>query len=145
VIVTTTTKPIDLARVRRGLAELDRLAQAHPELVRGAGTDPAEWERVLREAGMGEGKTQQLAIRLPVDLIDRIDRWAAWCTGELGGLAEVTRSDVVRVVLDRGLASLEADRRQDGAGSELRRDAFELDHELGGNVADLLDNDGEGQ
>ena len=107
--MTTTTKPIDLARVRRGLAELDRLAQAHPELVTGAAGDPETWERLLREAGMGnEGKTQQLAIRLPVDLIDRIDRYAAWCTSELEGLAEVTRSDVVRVVLDRGIASIEA-------------------------------------
>lgn len=103
-------RTVDLQRVRAGLARLDRLAHDHPELVTGAVGDAAAWERWLKGAGMGtDGKTQQLAIRLPDDLIGRIDRYAAWATGELGGLAVVTRSDVVRVLVDRALASIEAE------------------------------------
>jgi hypothetical protein len=99
---------IDLGKVKRGFAALDRVAETYPEVVGRGKTEPAEWVRILREAGMSDEKvTQQLAIRLSVELIARVDRYATHITGELAGLAEVTRSDVVRVVLDRGLAAIE--------------------------------------
>ena len=102
---------VDLGRVARGLAKLDRIAQDHPELVslglRGP-ANQAAWERELA-GGESVGRTEQTAFRLPVELLERIDHIANLATVESGGLARITRTDVVRVLVSRALASIEAE------------------------------------
>ena len=63
----------------------------------------------LRDAGYVAHmkQTSQVGIRLPDDMVTRIDALiAAMARGSLG--IGVTRSDVMRLALDAGLESLEA-------------------------------------
>ena len=47
--------------------------------------------------------TKQVALRLPVDLLDRLDRCALKFRQDIPG-SNITRTDVVRILLERGLA-----------------------------------------
>lgn len=64
------------------------------------------------------GSTTQLSLRLPTGLVDRADALVA----PLGsspppGVTRVTRTLVLRLALERGLASLEDDQRSGNRGS----------------------------
>ena len=101
--------PVDLDRVRAALARLDRLAADHPELLHGDGgpvpPDDAEaaWIDTLEQA-MND---KQVAFRLPSELVGRLDEYAEQMRRENPGM-RVTRADVVRMLLSRGLARVEA-------------------------------------
>lgn len=106
---------VDLAGVRRGLDRLDQIAVDHPELVDPAVRGPSNvraWEATIEGADVADPKepTKQTAFRLPVSLLDRIERYAAARTNAAEGFAEVTRADVVRVLVTRSLDVLETER-----------------------------------
>jgi hypothetical protein len=93
---------IDLPRTRRALAELDRLAAEHPQAFRLTGQ---EWiEALKKDESMAVSKV--VPVRLSDAVIERIAAHAARLR-ELTGL-EPSRSDVVRLLVERGLASVEA-------------------------------------
>jgi hypothetical protein len=93
---------VDLPRARRALAALDRLAEAHPEAFR---LNEQQWRAVLAE---GESMTvsKVVPVRLSDAMIKRIDAHAARLR-ELTGL-EPSRSDVVRLLVERGLSAVES-------------------------------------
>ena len=74
-----------------------------------------EWPPSLMEAGMSQVKTDQIAVRLPADLLARLEAYAAHVTEHAGGLATVTRADVIRVLLARFLDNLETELAEDKA------------------------------
>jgi hypothetical protein len=97
-----TGEVVDLPRVRRAFARLEKLAAEHPEAFRL--TEP-EWRAVLaREEAMAVSKV--VPVRLPAEIIARIDAHARRLR-ELTGL-EPSRSEVVKLLIDRGLSSVEA-------------------------------------
>ena len=113
---------IDFARVRTSLDRLDAIAEAHPELLAAQAGDPSEgaieaWmetlQETLQEQEMSEKDPTKLsAHRLPLSLIARLDRCAAKVT-EAIPWAKVTRADVVRMALIRGLDAWEAEQDDD--------------------------------
>ena len=109
---------IDFARVRTSLDRLDAIAEAHPELLAAQAGDPSEgaieaWMETLQEQEMSEKDPTKLsAYRLPLSLIARLDRCAAKVT-EATPWAKVTRADVVRMALIRGLDAWEAEQDDD--------------------------------
>lgn len=98
----------NLDRVRGGLARLDRLAADHPELLDNHDAPmrrdaESAWIDTLEEA-MND---KQVAFRLPSELVDRLDEYAEQVRRENPGM-RVTRADVVRMLLSRGLARIDA-------------------------------------
>jgi hypothetical protein len=94
-------KVADLPRVRRALDKLDRLAVEHPEAFR---LTAQEWRAALAEdKRMTVSKV--VAVRLPDSLIARVEAHARRLQ-ELTGLAP-SRSEVVKLLVERGLASVE--------------------------------------
>ncbi len=95
--------PVDLPRVRRALAELNRIAREHPEAFN---RDRAGWEGVLAEdEEMADSKV--VAFRFPPALQDRIDGYAERLSTRAG--VEVTRAQVVKKLLALGLDAAEAE------------------------------------
>jgi hypothetical protein len=93
---------VDLPRVRRALAELDRLAQEQPEAFR---LTVEEWRAVLAEDER-MAVTKVVALRLPDDVLERVDAHARRLR-ELTGL-EPSRAEVLKLLIERGLHSVEA-------------------------------------
>ena len=92
---------VDLPRTRRALAELDRLAVEHPQAFR---LTEREWiEAIRKDEAMAVSKV--VPVRLSEELIERIEAHATRLR-ELTGL-EPSRSDVVRLLVERGLSSVE--------------------------------------
>ncbi len=97
------TKRIDWAAVALARQRLDRIKNEHPELVGPA--DAEQWTATLAEdEAMAE--TQQVAFRLPADLVKRLDRHAKRLEEAAPGMT-FTRADVVRVLLTKGLDEAE--------------------------------------
>ena len=95
--------PVDLARVRRALAELDRIEREHPEAF---DRDRAGWEAVLNEdEEMADSKV--VAFRFPPELQERIDRYSARLSARAG--VEVTRAQVVKKLITLGLDTAEGE------------------------------------
>jgi hypothetical protein len=102
-------RPVDLGAVRAGRARLAALVREHPELVGRGGGGVQGWVTTLeRDEAMAE--TEQVAFRLPADLVKKLDDYAARLAREQPGMT-FTRTDVVRMLLTRGL---EADSRSKG-------------------------------
>ena len=97
-------KPPDLAAIKAALKRLDDIARDHPEFVSSAPPSPENirgWEETLRE--MEENMaTKQVAFRLPLELVERLDAFAARMEKESPGL-RITRADAARLLLTRGL------------------------------------------
>ena len=92
---------VDLPRVRRALAELDRLEVEHPEAFR---LTIEEWRATLaEEETMTVSKV--VPVRLPAELLARVDAHGQRLQ-ELTGLAP-SRSEVVKMLIERGLSSVE--------------------------------------
>jgi len=116
------TSTVDLARARAALARLDAIADSHPELLTAQAESPSveaieAWmetlQETLQEQEMSEKDPTKLsAYRLPLSLIARLDRCAAKVT-EAIPWAKVTRADVVRMALIRGLDAWEAEQDDD--------------------------------
>jgi hypothetical protein len=96
---------VDLPRVKRALAKLDRLARKHPEAFR---LNAREWERVLEEDEMVAAK--MVAFRLPEELIEQLEKYAARLAAETG--ITVTLSDVIRKLLAEGVSRAAAKRKR---------------------------------
>ena len=97
-------RPIDLAAVRESRERLRRLAAEHPELIGPAGPENrAGWLAALEEDAMAN--TTQYTFRLPNELIERLDAYAARLAQEQA--MPVTRADVVKQLLTRGLDGVE--------------------------------------
>lgn len=107
----TKKKPaVDLAAVRQARASLKKLADTYPELRGRAGPDNrARWEEELEKMTKKEVKDAQIVVRLPSALVDRVDAYAERLRDEQPGPAW-TRSDVVRLLVARGLESVEPKR-----------------------------------
>lgn len=130
---------VDLPRVRAALAELDRLVEAHPELRGQSGAaNRAAW---LAELETMEGDNvatndKQTAIRIPAELMDRLDRMATLWRRERPG-ARMTRSDALRVLLLQALDGAER-------AEEAKRLAWLKDWRAQRNEAAILDATGDG-
>jgi len=109
-------KPPDLAAIKAALKQLDDIARDHPELVSSAPPFPEDirgWEETLREME-DDMATKQVAFRLPLELVDRLDAFAERMKNESPGL-RVTRADAARLLLTRALDA------QDRAGPRKER------------------------
>jgi hypothetical protein len=89
--------------VRVARANLSRLAREHPELT----TEPSEanrtgWENALEDLMADENKDEQIVVRLPGSLLERVDEYAERLRREMPG-PSWKRSDVVRMLLARAL------------------------------------------
>ena len=62
-------------------------------------------------------ETQQVAFRLPLALIKRIDRHARRLKALTGGRIEVSRTDAARDLIGRALDLVEAEERAQGGDS----------------------------
>jgi sulfate adenylyltransferase subunit 1 (EFTu-like GTPase family) len=99
-----------VAQARRNLVAIKR---AHPELTGPADID--QWTSILeKDEAMAE--TQQTAFRLPVDLIERLDKHVKRLQDAAPGM-NITRADAVRVLLTRGLDEAEQKPRKSRKGS----------------------------
>jgi hypothetical protein len=110
---------VDLARVRRARAELDRLALEHPELVdltaRGAGNLDL-WIAALERAEVDtmEANDAQSALRLPAALVERIDREADRMRAAYPPGVRLTRADVMRMLLLQAIERLDVEQPKRG-------------------------------
>ncbi len=106
-----TKRSIDLAAVRQARSSLRKLAEDFPELrAFSSRANRAKWEDALEDV-MATKKTggvsdEQLVVRLPKALLDRVDAYAERLREEQPGPAW-KRSDVVRMLLARALDALE--------------------------------------
>ena len=96
---------LDLPRVRQGLATLDALLEAHPEL-----REPDAQARLtawLEEEVplMERHKGKQIFVRLPDELVTALDQYAAVLAEERPGM-KASRADAIRVLLHKGLATV---------------------------------------
>jgi Arc/MetJ-type ribon-helix-helix transcriptional regulator len=100
--------PIDLPRVRHGLARLDALLAAHPALR--APTAQARLSAWLAQESrqvMTKHTGKQIFVRLSDDLVAELDRYVEVLAREQPGL-NPSRSDAIRVLLHKGLATIQA-------------------------------------
>lgn len=93
-------KPVDMAVVRSARRNLAQIAEEHPELL-GQGSVEG-WIGVLAEIEEADmGKTIQVGVRFPTEVVEVIDRFAADETDKLRaslpGLV-LNRADAIRVL-----------------------------------------------
>lgn len=102
----TRRRPVDLVAVRAARARLDALVREHPELVGADGDGVQGWMTTLeRDEQMAD--TEQVAFRLPKDLVKRLDDCVERMAKAQPGM-NITRTDAVRVLLMRALGDDEA-------------------------------------
>ena len=104
-------KPPDLAAIKAARERMDEIAQEHPELVHPGppiSADVQGWEETLQELEDNMA-TRQVAFRLPVELVERLDAFAEQMKAESPGL-RVTRADAARLLLTRALDASEKKR-----------------------------------
>lgn len=104
-------KRIDWRRARAAEDGLRALAAAHPQLTGGGAENRIGWEAALREDEK-MAATKMVAFRLASDMVKRLDAHAARLAATTG--LNVTRADVVKLLLSRGLDVVE--RETKGAG-----------------------------
>lgn len=104
---------VDLAVVRSARASLARLAEDFPELrAPSSRCNRLRWEEVLedmmatKKSATKCGQDEQLVVRLPKALLERVDTYAERLRDEQPG-PSWKRSDVVRLLLARALDSVE--------------------------------------
>lgn len=111
-------KPVDLDAVRKARASLRKLAEDFPELRGPSGrANRVKWEAALEDVmatkKSGGVSEEQLVVRLPKDLLERVDAYAERLRAEQPGPAW-KRSDVVRLLLARALDAAESPKRKSG-------------------------------
>jgi hypothetical protein len=111
-------KRVDDIAVAAATRRLDELAREHPELCGPRGSENrAGWMRTLRGAESMSPKSaetgDQVAFRLPAELIARIDRYAERLAASTPGI-RYTRTDAVRSLLTRVLDEIEAGDKRKG-------------------------------
>lgn len=104
---------VDLPRMRRALAELDRIARDHLELVDPSRASAADWEAALPDLlqpedpeTMAQNQHQQ-SFRFPDDLIARIDGYGERLAKVTG--LQVSRADAIRSLVTRALDAIDAE------------------------------------
>ena len=105
-------RPVDLGTVRKARASLAKIAKDFPELQTTSSRDNRQrWEVALENvmADKKTGQDEQLVVRLPKALLERVDAYAERLRDEQPGPAW-KRSDVVRLLLARALDSVEPKR-----------------------------------
>jgi hypothetical protein len=101
-------RPIDLPQVRHGLARLDALLTAHPELrAPAAQARLSAWLAQESRQVMTKHTGKQIFVRLSDDLVAELDRYVEVLAREQPGL-NPSRSDAIRVLLHKGLATVPA-------------------------------------
>ena len=110
--MTTKRKPVDLARVRAAEERLAELVAANPQLAARTAAMLAgdlACPDLDQEDRPKMTTTKTTTLRLPPDLVTRADALVpqAGRAAELGTMTRITRSDVLRLALLRGLAVLE--------------------------------------
>ena len=94
---------VDLPRVRRALTELDQVAARAPWAF--GNLTARGWERVLHEE-LHMGETKVVSFRLPVELLERVDKLSEHLAKQAGGIPQA-RADVVKMLLGRALEAEE--------------------------------------
>jgi hypothetical protein len=117
----TNVRRVDWAAVRTARANLRRLARAHPELT----TKPNEanrraWETELETMMTDDTNDEQMVVRLPAALLERVDAYAGRLRREMPG-PSWKRSDVVRLLLARALDAIEPDPKVGAGGAKGRK------------------------
>jgi len=110
-----TGPPLDLAQVRQCLARLDVLLAAHPEL-RSPDVQArlAAWLQEEQQRTMDRHKEKQVYIRLPDAVVAEIDQYAERLARTQPGL-DPSRSDVIRVLIYKGLEAVHAETAAPGS------------------------------
>lgn len=106
--------PVDLAAVRAAREALGKLGERYPELRGPPGPENrSRWEETLEDAMAATNREQdeQLVVRLPKALLDRVDAYAERLREEQPGPAW-KRSDVVRLLMSRALDAVEPKARK---------------------------------
>lgn len=112
-----TPRPALAPEARVALYQLRHAVEAlaiPPILLHRPGVRVADWPAGLTEETMGDD-VKQIGLRLPSELVDRLEAAAEQATKLTGGLATITRSDVARVLLARTIEQLETELEQDAA------------------------------
>lgn len=113
------TSPVDLTRARAAEERLDQLLREHPELRERTAAMLAgklSCPDLKEVAPMPKATMRTIPVRLPPALIERLDALVPLAAGaaELATVGAVTRSDVLRLAVLRGLADLEAEFGEQG-------------------------------
>ena len=104
-------RAVDLGAVRTARANLRRLAREHPELTtRPSKENRKGWEGSLEEMMDVETKDEQIVLRLPKRLLERIEAHAERLRREMPG-PSWKRSDVVRLLLTQALDAVDASKK----------------------------------
>ena len=109
-------RAVDLGAVRKARASLAKIAEDFPELRAPSSKDNRQpWEVALENvmADKASGQDEQLVVRLPRALLERVDAYAEQLRDEQPGPAW-KRSDVVRLLPARALESVEPKRGRKG-------------------------------
>lgn len=91
---------VDLAAVRGARERLRALAVEHPELC-GPG-DVDAWAAILMEDEANMSKTEQVAIRMEPELLERIDAHVEHMKSAMPGV-NLSRADAIRALLLKAL------------------------------------------
>lgn len=135
------TRPVDLDRVRSALARLDVLVES--------GTLDLDRTAAWLSGDLPEGSTMTstsrddvpTSLRVPRSLLDRAEALRAPLSSDptvaaMAGPRGVSRSIVLRLAVERGIAALEADARPDGP-VPLREELEALHGQIGRLLASL--------
>jgi Arc/MetJ-type ribon-helix-helix transcriptional regulator len=113
-----TGPPLDLAQVRHCFARLDALLAAHPELQSpDAQARLTAWLQEEQQRTMDRHKEKQVYIRLPDAVVAEIDRYAERLARTQPGL-DPSRSDVIRVLIYKGLEAMHAETAAPGSATD---------------------------
>ena len=103
----TKGRAVDLAAVRLARANLRSLARKHPELTTEPSTANRQgWVTDVEAMMADDTKDEQMVVRLPSALLERVDAYAERLRREMPG-PSWKRSDVVRLLLAKALDAAE--------------------------------------
>lgn len=110
----STGRPVDLPRVRRALASLDRIANDNPGMIHRGATSAEQWtaelETIFAEAerkAMTDNETEaqhQQSMRFPAGMLAQIDAYAE-AMAQTTGL-RMNRAAAVRALVKKGLETV---------------------------------------
>ncbi|MGH8060028.1 MAG: hypothetical protein ACREOH_22795 [Candidatus Entotheonellia bacterium] len=104
-------RPLNLDKIRAGLAKLDALVEAHPELTRqDAQARLATWVR--GEEARHMPVSEKIFVRMDPELVSAIDQYAERIRAEHPGFRP-TRSDAIRALLYKAIEQMAAEDQAD--------------------------------
>ena len=103
---------LDLEKIRAGLAKLDALVEAHPEL-----TSPEAQARLTAWLQTEETQhmpvSEKIFVRMDPELVNTIEQYAERMRAEHPGF-HPTRSDAIRALLYKAIEQMQAEDAADG-------------------------------